>query len=180
MAVLNTNFLWSIVGKNETGEIPDIIIGNVIKFNKNSFDIRSATIQFLVDSVKVSEFILQVDRNVFFEERLTPIVGASNQSFKDTVNDLNKWVAVIDGFLQLPKAPQANFKKEIEKDDDEVTAKFILKAGNILLFDAKWDRDSDTLDFGSRVEAVVPWADFLNYIDVVNKFVGETDLAKLT
>lgn len=179
MASLETNFLWDIIGKDETGQIPDIISGRFLKFGITNFIIRSTTIQFLIDSVKVSEFILQSDNKIFFEERLTPIIGASNESFKNTVKDLNKWVSVIDGFLQLPKAPQANFKEETEKNDDEVISKFTLKAGNILLLDAKWNKDDDTLDFGARVEAIIPWPDFLNYIDVINKFVVETNLAKL-
>ena len=90
MSVLETNFLWEIIGKDETGQIPDIISGRFLKFGITNFIIRSTTIQFLIDSVKVSEFILQSDYKIFFEERLTPIVGASNESFKNTVKDLNK------------------------------------------------------------------------------------------
>jgi len=179
MATLETNFLWDIIGKEETGKIPDIISGRFLKFSSTNFVIRSTTIQFLVDSVKVSEFILKEDYRIFFEERLSEIPNASNESFQDTVKDLNKWVSVIDGFLQLPKAPQANFKEETEKDDDEVTSKFILKAGDVELFDAKWKRENDAIDFGPREEATIPWPDFLNYVDVVNKFVTEVDLAKL-
>jgi len=114
MATLETNFLWDIIGKDKTGQIPDIISGRVLKFNITNFIIRSTTIQFLVDSTKVSEFILQSDYKVFFEERLQALGTISNESFQNTVKDLNKWVSVINGFLQLPKAPQANFKDETE------------------------------------------------------------------
>ena len=179
MAILETKFLWDIQGKSLTGGIPEIIAAASIRFRASDFTLNSTTIEFLVDSVKVSEFILQSDYQVFMEARPSSIFGVPSSSFKNGANDLNKWVAVIDGFLGLPKAPQANFKGEIEKDDDEVTSKFTLKVGDIMLFDAKWNKDEDTLDFGSREAATVPWADFLNYIDAIDKFVEKVDLAKI-
>jgi len=179
MATLETRVLWDFEGKVETGGIPEIIVSGQICFKPNDFRLNSTTIQFLVDKTKVSEFILQSDYQVFLEERSASIGEISNESFQNTVKDLNKWVDAIQGFINLPKAPQANFEEEIEKDNTQITSKFTLKEGAILLFDANLNIGNDTLGFGSRVEATIAWPDFLNYVDAINIFVGEINFAKL-
>jgi len=180
MATLATKFVWDIEGKAETGGIPEIITAGEIHFKPNDYTLNSTSIIFKVDGAEVSRFNLLEDYSIFFEERPLPISDVSNVSFQDTVTDLNIWVDAIQGFLNLPMSPQANFKVEIEKDDDEITSKFTLKAGDILLLDAKWKKEDDTLSFGARVEATIPWPDFLRYIGAVNKFVKEVNFAKLT
>jgi len=175
MAVLGTKIIWDIEGKAE------INTADEIRFNRIDFNLNSTSIIFLVGENEVSRFILQIDYKVFFEEQVTPIVGVSNESFQNTVKDLNIWVDAIQGFINLPKSPQANFNAEIDKGDDEITSKFRLKeASSILLFDARWDRGDDTFRFGPRDESIIPWPDFLKYVEAVNKFLKEVNFAKLT
>lgn len=165
MADLKTKFKIDIVGL--TGKTPDLILGII----PENFVLRSTTIQFFLDEVFISQFILQEDYDVFMEARPTPVVGASKISTEDTVKDLNKWIEFINKFVNLPLFPQSKFIEEIEKDviPDEIKYKFTL--GSDLLLDAAWHKDTDLLDFGSRVEAIVSLGDFVNYVDALNKLM---------
>jgi len=163
MAILETNFLVEVNG--ETGKIPNFVSG----INSENFKLISTTIQFFLDSVFISEFIFKKDFTVFLEPRPNPVVGASFSSFKDTINDLNQWIAFVDSFVKLPSFPQTGFEEEIEKDNNELKFKFTLN--DDLLLDATWHINEDTLDFGSRVTVTISWADFLNYVDSLNKLL---------
>jgi len=163
MANLETKFEINLVGL--TGKTPDLILG----INPDNFLLISTKIKFFLDEVFVSEFVLQEDYKVFMEERPTPVIGASKVSTEDTVKDLNIWVKFINNFVPtLSLFPQSKFIEEIEKDvtPDEITYKFTL--GSDLLLDAKWNKVTDLLDFGSRVEATANWEGFVNYIDALN------------
>ncbi len=167
MAVLNTHITFEIKGIDITGEIPDIIFGQSLKVDPTKFILVSTAIIFCLDNVPISQFVLQKDYEVFLEARPTPVIGASNASTSDTIADLNKWVSLINTFVKLPMFPQSKFEEEIERDDTEVKYKFRL--GTDLLLDATWHKDIDTLDFGPRVQVIIPWADFANYVDALNK-----------
>jgi len=179
MSVLTTKFLWDIVGKPLTGQIPEILSHESIQFNFSDFILNSTTIQFLADGDPISKFDLLEDDRVFMEERLLP-VNATTLSFENTVKDLNRWVTAINGAIDLAKAPQANHTEELDTSTDEITLKFTLKAGLKILLDSTWKRSDDTIDFGPRVEATVPWPDFLNYVDSVNALCREIAIAKLS
>jgi len=165
MAELETRFKIDISGVS--GKTPDLIL----EINPDNFILKSTTIQFFLDEVFISEFILQEDYKVFMEARPTPVVGASKISTENTVNDLNRWVEFINKFVSLPLFPQSKFIEELEKDvtPDEIKYKFTL--GSDLLLDATWHKDTDLLDFGSRVEVIADWGDFVNYIDALNKLM---------
>ena len=72
----------------------------------------------------------------------------------------------VTGELSLVeiKPPQ-----EIEKETDKLKYKLTI-LGDLLL-DAIWYKDTDLLDFGSRVLSVLSFADFSNYVDSLNKLL---------
>lgn len=165
MAELETKFKIDIVGL--TGKVPDLILG----INPDNFILKSTTIQFFLDEVFISEFILREDYKVFMEARPTPVIGASKPSTEDTIKDINRWVEFINKFVDLPLFPQSKFIEELEKDiiPDEIKYKFTLDSD--LLLDATWNKNTDLLDFGSRVEVIADWEGFVNYVDALNKLM---------
>jgi len=170
MAVLDTEYTFKLKGK--TGADPILIAGSDLSVSPDDYDLVSAEIHFFVDTVEVSKFIFQEDNLVFMEERAAPISGVSLSSTQETVKDLNKWVGVVNTFTKLPLKPQSNFISEVEQElttNDQIKHKFT--SLGILLFDAIWHKTESELDFGSRVEAIVLWADFSRYVDEVNRLL---------
>jgi len=172
MAELDTNFSFKV--KSKTGKTVELLVGSVLTISPVDYDLVSAEIQFLVDAIEVSKFILQEDGNVFMEERPDPILDVSATSTEETVKDLIKWTDAINKFPGLPLQPQSKFVVETEQDisnADTVKGKFTLLG--VLLFDATWDKSDEEIDFGLRVEDTVTWANFNRYVTVVKNFVFE-------
>lgn len=166
MAELKTIFKDELIGI--TGKTPNLISERT----PENFVLKSTTIQFFLDEVFVSQFVLQEDHNVFMEARPDPVTGASKISTENTVKDLNIWVQFVNKFVpSLSLFPQSKFIEEIEKDvvPNDIKYKFTLSSD--LLLDATWHKDTDLLDFGPRVQVIASWANFVNYIDALNKLM---------
>ena len=164
MAELSTEF--DLHWKCDTGRVPVIPTG----IKKDVCTILETTIKFLLDGSQVSEFVLRTDYKVFLEERLAPVVDASLTSTENTIKDLNSWANFINVFLSFSLFGGKESNTEIEREDDKIKYKFKLSP-SILLLDATWNKSTDTVGFGSRVESILDWVDFFKYVRALNSFL---------
>jgi len=160
--VLETKFVLEI--KRTTGQVPDMISD----FNESNFTLIGTKIQFLEDNVVDSEFDF-INQTIVLEQR-DALNGVSVSSFVNIIKDVNRWIALINTFTNLQQLAQSTkFREEFEKDIPIFKAKFTLDLD--LLLDVTWDKATETLDFLARSLVTIPYQDFINFIDSINKFL---------
>jgi len=163
MAVLETKFDIEI--KRTTGEVPDMISD----FNESNFTLIATKIQFLEDSIVDTEYDLINQADVVIEA-LDDVNDVAVKDYEATIRDINRWIGFINTFTNLKQLAQSpKFTEELEKDNGSFRNKFTLASD--LLLDVTWTKATETLDFLARSLVTIPYQDFINFIDSVNKML---------
>ena len=161
MAEFTSKISHDLIAK--TGKSPSLISG----MTPENYDMETSKIVFLSDGDEVSRFVFNQTDDFTLEERPSPVSG-SRISTSDVIKDMNEWLLYIKLYKQSLPKNESDFKTEIEKNEDGEKLEYRFTLGNDLLLDAIFNRESNVMDFGPRVEVTIPMADFSNYLNAFN------------